>query len=180
VDQAKRRRLNEDLARLADGDREAFHPVFVALLPLLRGFAARALPHGEAEDVAQEALVKVFSRAREFDPSRDALSWILGITAYEIKTARRRRERRRETDVPDEVSLRRDPVPTPEEQAIARDLDAAIEAALDQLRPDDAATLRAFAAGERPAEIAGPTFRKRVERSLARLRALWRASHGER
>jgi len=213
VDQASRRRLHEDLTRLADGDREAFHPVFALLLPLLRRFASRSLPSHEAEDAAQEALVKIYSRAHEFDSSRDGLSWALGITAYEIqealvkiysrahefdssrdglswalgitayeiKTARRRRERRREADAPaDEIEARADSRQTPEAQAVARDLDAAIDAALAQLSPSDAATLRAYAAGERPPDVAGATFRKRVERSLARLRALWRASHGER
>jgi len=181
VDQASRRRLHEDLTRLADGDREAFHPVFALLLPLLRRFASRSLPSHEAEDAAQEALVKIYSRAHEFDSSRDGLSWALGITAYEIKTARRRRERRREADASaDEIEARADSRQTPEAQAVARDLDAAIDAALAQLSPSDSATLRAYAAGERPPDVAGATFRKRVERSLARLRALWRASHGER
>src|SRR5688500_12418600 len=107
------------MARLADGDREAFHPVFVALLPLLRGFAARGLPHPEAEDTAQEALVKIYSRAHEFDATRDALSWALGVAAYEIKTARRRRERRRESDGASEtLAQREDPARSPEEEAI--------------------------------------------------------------
>jgi RNA polymerase sigma-70 factor, ECF subfamily len=181
VDQAQRQRLQQDLVRLADGDREAFHPVFVALLPLLRGFASRSLSPVDAEDVAQEALVKLFMRAAEFDRTRDALSWILGITAYEIKTARRRQERRRESDMDRAViESREDATATPEALAIARDLDGVIDAAMQDLSPADAATLRAFAVGEPPAGVAPATFRKRVERGLARLRALWRATHGER
>lgn len=181
MDQVSRRRLHEDLTRLADGDREAFHPVFVALLPLLRGFAARSLPPAEADDVAQEALMKVFLHATELDRTRDALSWVLGIAAYQIKTARRRHERRRESAVEDaEVATRADAVANPEAQAIAGDLDAAIEAALHELSPADAATLRAYANGERPSDIPPATFRKRVERGLARLRNLWRTTHGRR
>jgi RNA polymerase sigma-70 factor (ECF subfamily) len=189
VDQALRDRLQQDLTRLAQGDREAFHPVFVSLLPLLRRFAARSLPAADAEDAAQEALVKVFLRAAEFDPGRDALSWILGIGAYEIKTVRRKKERRRE-DAFDPAhgdggtlagpAARASTPATPEEQTIARDLDAALDAALKDLGESDAATLRAFAAGERPDGVAPATFRKRVERGLARLRARWRALHGER
>jgi RNA polymerase sigma-70 factor (ECF subfamily) len=181
VDPAGRQRLQQDLSRLADGDREAFHPVFVALLPLLRGFAARGLPPSDAEDAAQEMLVKIYARAHEFDRTRDALSWVLGIAAYEIKTFRRRRERRREADsTPAEMAAREDAAATPEELAIARNLDAAILTALTELRPADAATLRAFALGERPEDVPAATFRKRVERSLARLRDLWRASHDGR
>jgi RNA polymerase sigma-70 factor, ECF subfamily len=119
--------------------------------------------------------VKVFLRAAEFDASRDALSWALGIGAYEIRTTRKRRERRREADA--DVSAREDPSATPEEAAIAADLDAAIDAALRDLGPADAETLRAFAEGERPAGVAPATFRKRVERGLRRLRARWRATH---
>lgn len=167
--------------RLADGDREAFHPVFVALLPLLRRFASHGLPEADADDAAQEALVKVYRRVAEFDRSRDALSWILGIAAYEIKTARRRRQRRREVnEAPSEGAAREDPVATPEAQAIRRDLDAAIEATLAGMSPTDSTTLWAFARGEHPADLPPATFRKRVERGLARLRALWRDNHGDR
>ena len=180
MDLASRRRLQDDLIRLADGDREAFHTVFVAMLPLLRRFTSRSLPIGDAEDAAQEALVKVFFRAAEFDRTRDALSWILAIAAYEVKTARRRGQRRRETGTPLEIASLEAPLPTPEEVAIAKDLDAAIDAAVRQLRPEDAATLRAFASAERPAGVAAATFRKRVERGLTRLRARWRVSHGGR
>ena len=62
------------MARLADGDREAFPPVFAVLGPLLRRFAARELRGLDAEDVAQEALLKVFAHAAAFDRERDALS----------------------------------------------------------------------------------------------------------
>ena len=96
MDRVRREALQRDLVRLAEGDREAFHPVFVCLWPLLRGFAGRYLPAPDAEDAAQEALVKVFARAAVFDTRRDALSWTLGIAAYEIKTVRRRQQRRRE------------------------------------------------------------------------------------
>jgi RNA polymerase sigma factor (sigma-70 family) len=163
------------MTRLAEGDRDAFAPVFSALHPLLRRFAARSLPEVEADDAAQEALVRVFFRATEFDPTRDALSWALGIAAYEIKSSRRRRGRRREDSA--DATGREDPAPSPEDQAIAANLDAVLDAALSALGPADEATLRAYAHGRRPEGIAPATFRKRVERGLQRLRALWRATH---
>jgi RNA polymerase sigma-70 factor (ECF subfamily) len=181
MDREGRLRLQRDLTRLASGDREVFHAVFVALLPLLRSFASRALPDADVEDAAQETLVKVFLRATEFDTQRDALSWVLGIAAYEMKTARRRRQRRREQDAePETILAGADPLPSPEQKAIAKDLDAAIESALLHLSASDAATLRAFAEGERPHDVAPATFRKRVERGLARLRARWRRTHDGR
>ena len=175
MDRARRDVLQRDLARLADGDRDAFHPVFVCLWPLLRGFAGRYLPAPDAEDAAQEALVKVFARAALFDPTRDALSWALGIAAYEIKTVRRRRQRRREDGEPHVETG--DGRAGPEALTMAREREEAVEAALALLDPADAATLRAYAAGD-PPPVSGATFRKRVQRALARLRLAWRMNHG--
>lgn len=178
MDSAERRRLQEELTRLADGDREAFHPVFVRLWPLLRRFAARHLPALEAEDAAQEALLRVFLRAAEFDPGRDALSWVLGITAYEIKTARRRQQRRGELPMSDAVAPA-EPGANPEQAAVSGDLAAAMDAALLGLRPADASALRAYAEELRSEDVAPATFRKRVQRGLARLRQAWRSTHGD-
>src|SRR6058998_2993721 len=93
MDRATLSELQRLMERLADGDRAAFHPVFAVLWPLLRRFAAR---HLRPEETAQETLVKIFLRAGEFDPSRSALAWALAIAAFEIRTVRRRRLRRRE------------------------------------------------------------------------------------
>ncbi|HEV8702039.1 MAG TPA: sigma-70 family RNA polymerase sigma factor [Candidatus Polarisedimenticolia bacterium] len=170
--------LQRHMERLADGDRASFHPVFAVLWPFLRRFAARHLGPEEAEDAAQEALVKVFFRASEFDASRSALAWALGITAFEIRTARRRRQRRREESSPAGIlEAARDAAPTPEAEAMIRDLEATLGDALGALRPEDAETLRLYARGDRPA-LAAATFRKRVERALARLRAVWRTTDG--
>src|SRR6185503_749365 len=120
------------MARLADGDREAFHPVFVRLWPLLRAFVGRHPPVADAEDAAQEALVKVFARAAEFDPARDALSWAFAIAAYEVKTARRKRQRRREEpgDPADLLAAAPAGGPSPEHEAMARERDHELAAAL--------------------------------------------------
>jgi RNA polymerase sigma-70 factor (ECF subfamily) len=171
VGPAERQRLNELVARLADGDREAFHPVFVSLAPLLRRVAQRRLAAQDAEDAAQEALVKLFAQAARFDRSRDALAWALGITAWEIRTALRKRQRRREEAFDGRaLESRREPTPTPEDAAIARSLDAALDDALRALPPRDQEALRAYAREERTIGVAPATFRKRVERALARLR----------
>lgn len=166
------------MTRLADGDRGAFRPAFDLLRPLLQRFAARHLGPAEAEDAAQEALLNVFRRASEFDPRRDALAWALGITAWEIRTVRRRRQRRREEPEASACARERvDPSAGPEEEAMARDLEAILAAALGTLRPEDAETLRLYARGRRAA-VGGATFRKRVQRALARLRAAWRTIDG--
>jgi RNA polymerase sigma-70 factor (ECF subfamily) len=176
VDAGGRAALHQDLTALARGDRAAFDPVFGRLWPLLRGFAARFLPEAEAEDAAQEVLLRVFSRASEFDSRRDALSWVLGIAAWQIRTHRTRTRRRRE-EVLETAPERAAAEPSPEAEVAARDLEAALARALAELSPGDETTLRAYARGERP-DVPGPTFRKRVSRALERLRNRWRITHG--
>ncbi len=163
------------MARLAEGDRTAFRPAFILLWPQLRAFAARLVGGPDGEDAAQAALLRVFSRAGEYDPERDALAWALGIAAWECRTLRRRRERRRE-DAAAPLDLLVAPGASPEEAAIERDLRLAAEAVAGTLRPLDLETLLAAAGGALPA--GGATFRKRLERALARFRLAWRAKHG--
>jgi len=166
------------MTALAAGDRQAFHPVFVSLWPLLKAFTSRHLPPADAEDAAQQALVNVMSRATEYDPERDALPWALGIAAYEIRTARRKSQRRREERaVAEELEGRAAGGASPEDLALARDLEAALEDALGDLPESDRETLLLHARGERP-DVAGATFRKRVERALSRLRGAGRQKHG--
>jgi hypothetical protein len=69
-----------------------------------------------------------------------------------------------------------DAEPSPEAAAMAGEAGAALDRALAELSGSDAATLLAFARGERP-DLPGATFRKRVERALTRLRARWRMDH---
>jgi RNA polymerase sigma factor (sigma-70 family) len=116
---------------------------------LLRGFAGRCLPAGEAEDAAQETLRRVFSRASEFDPRRDALTWTLGIAAWQIRTTRRRARRRRE-DSAHAIPEPADATPSPETAAMAREASEALDRALADLSSSDSAMLLAFARGERP------------------------------
>ena len=178
LDAAARAELQADLARLADGDRAAFDPVFARLWPLLRAFAARHLPAADAEDAAQRALLRLFERASEFDPGRDALAWALGVAAWEIRTLRRRAWRRREVPERPEPEGRAEPrldAASPEEVVIADELAAALGATLATLRPPDVEALLRYAHDER---VAGAGFRKRLQRARERMRAAWRQRHG--
>ena len=170
--------LQRDLTSLADGDRDAFRPVFVRLWPVVRSFARRQLPPEDAEDVAQRALLRLFERAAEFDPRRDALAWALGITAWEIRSLRRFRGRKREVPVPDENGLDllvKDAAPSPEALLLSGERDRLLHTALATLGPMDVEALRAFAEGDRPP---GAAFRKRLQRAHARLRQAWVTRHG--
>jgi RNA polymerase sigma factor (sigma-70 family) len=172
MDRSARDALQQGMRRLAEGDRGAFDAVFVALWPVLRRFAERALRDpADADDAAQSALVKVFARVSQFDARRDALAWAIAIASYECRTLRKRSLRRREdrTEAPERAA------PSAEDEAIEADLHAAVGEACGALSPADAETLLAAARGERPRSAA---FRKRLERALERLRKEWRTRHG--
>jgi RNA polymerase sigma-70 factor (ECF subfamily) len=184
MEAADRRALNAAMARLADGDRSAFSPVFATLWPLLHGFARTLVrDEAEAEDAAQHALLKVYEHASRFDPERDAAAWAVAIAANECRATRRRLKLRQERTEPLPAADDQDrDVPAsndadPESEAITRNLLAAAADALGTLSPEDIATLKAAWRGERAA-IAPATFRKRVQRATERLRAAWRSRHG--
>ncbi len=166
------------MADLADGNRAVFDGVYEAAWPLVRGFVGRHLPPADADDAAQDALLSVFARASEFDRERDALAWILGIAAWQIRTVRTRRRRRREEPVEEgALDARADGSATPEEAAAESQRGRFLDAALASLGPDDEATLRAYMAGT-PPDLPPATFRKRVQRAMTRLRASWTTGHG--
>jgi RNA polymerase sigma-70 factor (ECF subfamily) len=177
VDRAARLQLRGWLVAVADGDRAAFDPLFNALWPIVTSYCERLLgDRAAAEDTAQEALARVFTRARDYDGERDPLAWVLAISTWQVRTTRRWRQRR------GEVGLGDAPEPTTDARqgAIDRDLVAAAVAALGALAPADAATITASILDDEEARagVAPATFRKRLERSLGRLRSIWRSRHG--
>jgi RNA polymerase sigma-70 factor (ECF subfamily) len=185
VEPARRLALSHDLARLADGDRAAIEPVFQVLWPLVRSFCRRALgSDADGDDAAQEAMIKVFARAADYDPARDAATWALAIAAWECRTVRRRAGRRREQGLA-AAADRPAAGPRPDEALSARQLAAAATAVLGMLRPQDVSTILDALSDERPDRARGTdgpapaTLRKRLERALGRLRAAWRSRHGE-
>ena len=170
------RELEALMQRLAAGDRTAFDPLYDALSPLVRRLAERmTLDASDAEDAAQEAMLKVFARASQFDPERSLRPWVLAITAYECKTVRQRLRRRREREQPLEQQAADSA--TPEAHAIEHELLEAAREVLGTLNTADIDALQAMLSGERP-DIPQATFRKRLERALRRLRSAWSSRHG--
>ena len=163
------------MQRFADGDRAAFDPLFAALWPVVHAFAHKLLGHaghsGDAEDAAQEALVKVFARIVDYDPRRDGVSWALGIASYEVLTARKRRQRRREEPVGEAVAAC-----DVEGFAITSELERVLQELVGDLPARDRLALAPLLAGE-PGPT-GETPRKRRLRAIERLRAAWRRAHG--
>jgi RNA polymerase sigma-70 factor (ECF subfamily) len=168
----QRRTVHGAMVRLAEGDREAFDAVFAGLWFELLAFVRRAMPGDpDMEDVAQQTLLKIFSRISDFDTSRDGVAWAFGIAIYEVRTLRRQRLRRREVTADARVNGH-DAEPSPEELAIETDLHRTLTEALGELTAADRSVLRPDASA--PARLSPAAWRKRRQRAVDRLRAIWR------
>lgn len=176
MDAAARQTLNALMVRLADGDRAAFDGVYSALLPAVTTFCLRMLPRADADDAAQEALLKVFGRASTFDRDRDALTWAITIAAWEVRTIQKRRVRSR-VDALDEHECQPS-TETPEALFSERQLMESARLAVGALSEADQQTLMATFDEEKLLGVTNATFRKRRERALARLKDAWRRIYG--
>lgn len=82
------------LTRFAGGDADAWPPFYqLAMRELITFLIRRGHTSEDAEDIAQEALVKVFRAAKTFDSKRSARGWVFQIarnTSNDVFRARRR------------------------------------------------------------------------------------------
>ncbi|HET9957442.1 MAG TPA: sigma-70 family RNA polymerase sigma factor [Polyangiaceae bacterium] len=174
----RRQAIQDAVLRLADGDRSAMPGLVPELWPLLLSFAQRGLRNAhDAEDVAQEVFLRICARISEFDRSRDALSWAFGIASFEIMTHRRRLQRRRESFSVSGMPEDSHTSPSAEDNAIEAELRVALVEALGELTPTELAQL-GFG-NSHPAGPSTPAMRKRRQRTLERLRGIWRKVYGE-
>jgi RNA polymerase sigma-70 factor (ECF subfamily) len=175
VESGERQALNAALIRLKRGDRTAAEEVFGLAWPLVRSFCARWLPGSpNAEDVAQQALVKLFEQVLNFDESRDAAGWLLELAVWECKSERAR-VRRRPMEGEDGAAVAA-AAQGPEAEVERAELQAALGEVLSGLSPADQAELARLLADEAAGD---PAARKRRQRALERLKSLWRTLHGE-
>lgn len=168
-------RIDPLMARLAEGDRAAFSPLFELLWPSMLRLCARLLQNdADAADAAQQAMEKVLTRASDYDPARPALPWALAIASWECRTIQRKRSRRKE--VAGEASLL--PLPDPAVPDLEqRDLERAAFEAMGTLSDVDRETLVSTYFDE-AASASGATLRKRRERALGRLRDAFKRLYG--
>jgi RNA polymerase sigma-70 factor (ECF subfamily) len=171
--------LDRWMAAAADGDRAALAPLFHALWPVVVRYAARLVGDASlAEDCAQDALVQLFGQLDRYDRGRDALTWALTLTTWQTRSVRRRRARRGELDAADADREAPDPGSLDGASLVEhRDLVRAALAALEPLGPRDIETIT-LAVTDADRAVAPATFRKRLERALARFRTSWRSRHG--
>lgn len=74
----------ELLGQTAAGNRQAFHALYQATGPRLFAIAIRMMKRrDQAEDVLQEAFVKIWERSWQFDPAKgDALAWLATVARH--------------------------------------------------------------------------------------------------
>ena len=98
--------LNEAIARVRDGDLEAFRQVVeIADTPLRLVVAAIVMESSQVEDVVQNAFVTAYRKLDEYRPDTNALAWMKAIARNLALNERRRscREMRRLHDQRAEV-----------------------------------------------------------------------------
>lgn len=114
------------------GDLQAARLLIDRFQGIVFGLCYRMMGHRhDAEDVAQEALLRALRGLSGFDGARPLRPWLLGIAANRCRTALARRARR---PAPSEAVD--DPVDHRAGLADPDDLAGELERALDRLRPD--------------------------------------------
>jgi RNA polymerase sigma-70 factor, ECF subfamily len=162
----------ELLARSARGDRRAFDKIVTRYGPVALRVAARMAPDRQAaEDIAQEAMVRVWRCAGEFDARRARFStWLYRIVVNLCIDSRRRPQ---PVPLPEDF----DPVDPSANAAQIMEVDerrAALVTAIDELPSGQRAALILVydegLSGAEAAQVLGVST-KAVERLLARARA---------
>lgn len=162
----------ELLARSAHGDRRAFDEIVTRYGPVALRLAARMAPDRQsAEDIAQEAMVRVWRRASEFDARRARFTtWLYRIVVNLCIDLRRRP---RPVPLPEDF----DPIDPGAGAADNMEVDerrAALVRAMDALSSGQRAAVMLVyeegLSGAEAAQVLGVSA-KAVERLLARARA---------
>jgi RNA polymerase sigma-70 factor (ECF subfamily) len=170
--------IEEMIARMAMGDRQALSSLYAATSAKLFGIALRVLEdRQEAEDALQEIFVKVWNNAGRYQANGlSPMTWLITVTRNHAIDRLRARRGHRSTGLEELVELA-DQGATPEEAAIASSMHGRIGVCLKTLPPDRAeAVCRAYLLGETYDDLARRyrvplnTMRTWLRRSLLKLR----------
>ena len=169
--------IEEMIAGMANGDRDAFDALYAATSAKLFGVCLRVLNNrAEAEDALQDAFVKVWRNADRYSANGfSPMTWLITVTRNTcIDRLRARKARLGDMDEAAEVA---DAAPGPEALAIAASDRARIVNCMEGLAPEKAqAVRRAYLEGETYQELADVfdvplnTIRTWLRRSLLKLR----------
>jgi len=176
---AARAELDALIARCGLGDRRAFCDLYDRTAPKLYGVALRILQdRGAAEDVLQEAYVKIWAGAGRYLPgAASPMTWLITITRNAAIDRLRRAGGQAAQPMGEDAMAVPSPVPGPEALAVAASERARLAACLDDLPADRAAAVRgAYLDGETYATLAERhgvplnTMRTWLRRALIALR----------
>ena len=163
-------------------DREAFATLFEYFAPRIKTFMRRSgASEQSADELAQEALLAVWSKAKLFDPkSVGATAWIFTI-ARNLRIDSIRREKRTGTDYTVEIDpeFHIDNGPHPDASLAASQLESRVQTALAELSEDQLRVVElSFFEEKAHAEIAQTlriplgTVKSRLRLAMNRLRGL--------
>lgn len=135
--------MNEEqlwLEQARKGDKEAFGNLIDAYQIPVYNLAYRMLNNsGEAEEAAQEAFIRAYTRLESYNPAHKFSTWMLSITSnYCIDLLRKRRAVLLSIDEPlgPHPALRSDRIKEPEAQVTQNEQQEMVQALLADL-PDD-------------------------------------------
>lgn len=169
------------LLAVAQGEKPAFAQLFAHFAPRLKSWLMRAgSSEAQAEELAQETLVKVWRKAAQFDPAQaGASTWIFTI-ARNLRVDHLRRQGL-PTEELDEQALAEQPDPAapPEDALHAQRRERELRTALMHLTAEQAQVIQLSYFDEEPhariAELLGlplGTVKSRIRLALNRLRRL--------
>src|SRR5216684_3343147 len=180
MDEVTRSLLNRSMVALADGERSAFDPVYRTLWPLLvKVITVMSADPMLAEDIAQQATLKILARVSTFDRSKDALAWSMTIAVNEYRSYRRKLGNRAADPGGEWILSDLTDCDTPEAITLRDNLRDATRTLMGQLQPRDLeVVVAAMYEGQRP-PLAAAAFRKRLQRALANTRLIWKRHYGD-
>ena len=118
------------MARIAGGDQRAFHALAGRHVPAMLGLARRVLGNGaDAEDVVQEAMLRVWTHAPRWQPLALFRTWLTRVVVN-LCLDRKRRAQWVELEAAGEIA---DPAPDAAATAERDERDRLVAAAIDAL-----------------------------------------------
>jgi RNA polymerase sigma-70 factor (ECF subfamily) len=162
------------LARVGEGDREAFELLYRRYVRPLFGLALRRLgDRGHAEDAAQEAFAAIWRSASTYRPERGAAGgWLYTVARNAIVDRLRRNGPAADAELPELASAE----PGPAQHAEDSDVAWRVHRALEELQPREREVIElAYWSGMSQSEVAEylglplGTVKTRTRSGLARL-----------
>lgn len=169
------------IGRVAQGDRAAFGALFEHFAPRIKGFLIRTgSSPDEAEEIAQTAMVAVWTKATQFDPgSAGPAAWIFTIARNLRIDAARRRARDGRLDNAVGQDAETDPDWSAEAIVTRVEDTSRVAAAIEKLSAEQCAVIRLSFIEERShSDIAATlglplgTVKSRIRLAMNRLREL--------